>query len=240
MGDVGLLTNGTRITIDDGTPLIASNVNGVNNNYCNEFKITGLSTGNIFSFNDAGNDWTATLSGGNNITFTQGDGRFRVGDVGGVGNGMLIDLNYTTGFSVYTGDGTGSFQRYFIDQTGLQTWQGGMSFDNVNNVLSFGKPKFASNYSTSNVTLSVNSPYAQTFNGAGVVATLPVVTSGNVGIQFLITNTNGNPLTVSSQSSQIIYSAGSTATTRSLATGVGSIFAAIYTTGVGTFGWTMI
>ena len=241
VGDIANTTNQTKIVLDDAIPSISSYVLGENNNSCNAFKITGLSSGNNMNFNDTGNEWTCSLSGGNNITFTQGDGRFRVGDVMSSGNGMLIDLDYVTGFSVYTGDGTGQVQRYNISSIGLQTWQGGMGYDNVNNNLSFGKPQFASNYSTIGGTLSANSPYAQTINGTGQTLTLPLVTSGNVGIQHLIVNTNAlSSLTVSSSSSQNIYSTGSTATTRTLAVGDGRIFASIYTTGSGTFGWTMI
>ena len=100
--------------------------------------------------------------------------------------------------------------------------------------------KYASKYSTSDVTLSIADSYAQTYDGSTLTSTLPVVDVNNVGIQFLITNTNATALTVSSSSSQNIYSTGSTATTRTLAVGDGRIFASIYTTGSGTFGWTMI
>jgi hypothetical protein len=117
-----------------------------------------------------------------------------------------------------------------------------MGFDNVNNVLSFGKPQFACNYSTSGGTLTINSPYSQTINGTGQTITLPIVTSGNVGIQFLITNTNGNALLVAASGGQTIYSSTGTAslTPRSLATGHSHIFTAIYTISVSTFGWSMV
>jgi hypothetical protein len=231
--DFEIATGGDRLLLNSGSSIEST---------CSEFKIIGTSNSNNMNFNDAGNAWTATLTGGSDINFTQGDGRFRVGDVGSVGNGMMIDLDYQTGFKVFTGSGSGSIQRYFIDQTGLQTWEGGMGFDNVNNVLSFGKPQFACNYSTSGGTLSINSPYSQTINGIGQTLTLPVVTSGIVGIQYLITNTNASALTVNGSGGQFIYSSFGTAVvlTKSLTQGHSHIFTAIYTTGVGTFGWSMV
>ena len=78
VGDIANTTNQTKIVLDDAVPSISSYVLGENNNSCNAFKITGLSSGNNMNFNDTGNEWTCSLSGGNNITFTQGDGRFRV------------------------------------------------------------------------------------------------------------------------------------------------------------------
>ena len=231
--DFEIATGGDRLLLNSGSSIEST---------CSEFKIIGTSNSNNMNFNDAGNAWTATLTGGSDINFTQGDGRFRVGDVGSVGNGMMIDLDYQTGFKVFTGSGSGSIQRYFIDQTGLQTWEGGMDFDNVNNVLSFGKPKFACNYSTSGGALSIASPYSQTINGTGQTLTLPVVTSGIVGIQYLITNTNASALTVNGSGGQFIYSSFGTAVvlTKSLTQGHSHIFTAIYTTGVGTFGWSMV
>ena len=233
IGDADYSFNGTRIIVDDSLTSI--------NNFCQEFKLTGLGTGNSMNFNDGANAWNATLGGGSNITFNQNDGRFRVGDVSAVGNGMLIDLDYQSGFSVYTGDGTGQFQRYYINQTGFQTWQGGMSFDNVNNTLAFGKPKYASNYFTTSQTLNGSSSYSNTFNGSSLTATLHSVTLSNVGIQFLITNTNASAMTVVSTGGQIIYSSTTGgATSRTLAVGHSQIFTAIKTTGNTTYGWSMV
>ena len=102
--------------------------------------------------------------------------------------------------------------------------------------------KYASKYSTSDVTLSIADSYAQTYNGSSLTATLPTVTSGNVGIQFLITNTNATALTVNSSSSQTIYStiAGLSATSRTLNTEHSQIFTAIKTTSASTYGWSMV
>ena len=103
------------------------------------------------------------------------------------------------------------------------------------------RPKYASTYNNASQILSSTSSYAQTFNGSSLIATLPVVDGNNVGIQFLITNTNTlTALTVSSQSSQNIYSVGSTDITRSLNVGDSRIFTAIFTTGSGTYGWSMV
>ena len=104
------------------------------------------------------------------------------------------------------------------------------------------RPKYASTYNDASQILLSTSSYSQTFNinTAPFTATLPVVNDNNVGIQFLITNTNASPLTVGSSSSQDIYSTGSTATTRTLAVGDSRIFTAIYTIGSGTFGWSMV
>ena len=117
-----------------------------------------------------------------------------------------------------------------------------MGYDNANNILSFGKPQFASNYSTSGGTLSIADSYAQTINGTSLTATLPVVDGTNVGIQFLITNTNASALTVNSSSSQLIYSSTGAASTltRSLAVGHSHIFTAIFTTSGSTYGWSMV
>ena len=102
--------------------------------------------------------------------------------------------------------------------------------------------KYASKYSTSDVTLSIADSYAQTYDGSTLTATLPVVDVNNVGIQFLITNTNATALTVNSSSSQTIYStiAGLSATSRTLNTEHSQIFTAIKTTSASTYGWSMV
>lgn len=106
------------------------------------------------------------------------------------------------------------------------------------------RPKYASTYNNaaSQILLSTSS-YSQTFNNTGLTATLPEVDGTNVGIQFLITNTNASSaLSVSSSSSQDIYSSTGVPsnTTRNLAVGHSHIFTAIYTTGSGTYGWSMV
>ena len=106
------------------------------------------------------------------------------------------------------------------------------------------RPKYASTYNDASQILLSTSSYSQTFNinTAPFTATLPVVNGNNVGIQFLITNTNASPLTVGSSSSQDIYSSTGVPSnpTRNLAVGHSHIFTAIFTTGSGTFGWSMV
>jgi hypothetical protein len=97
-------------------------------------------------------------------------------------------------------------------------------------------------YSFTNQSLTVASSYAYTFCGSSLTATLPQVTSGNVGIQFLITNTHATSMTVTSSNSQSIYSstAPDTTTGRSLASGASHIFTAIKTISGLTYGWSMV
>ena len=104
------------------------------------------------------------------------------------------------------------------------------------------RPKYASTYNDGSQTLLSTSSYSQTFNGASLVATLPVVNDNNVGIQFLITNTNSTTLVVVASGVQTIYSSTGAASnpTRNLAVGHSHIFTAIFTTGSGTYGWSMV
>jgi hypothetical protein len=96
-------------------------------------------------------------------------------------------------------------------------------------------------YNTTSTTLTDTSKVIQTYNGTTLVSTLPVVSATNVGIQFVITNTNGGPMTVNSSSSQNIYSStgAASATTRALATGHSHIFTAIQS-GASAYGWSMV
>ena len=101
---------------------------------------------------------------------------------------------------------------------------------------------YPSVYNTTGALLPTNSSYAQTYNGSTLTATLPVVSSTNVGVQFLITNTNASALTVIGDGVQLIYSStgAASATSRSLAVGHSQIFTAIRTTGATTYGWSMV
>jgi hypothetical protein len=108
--------------------------------------------------------------------------------------------------------------------------------------LSNNNIKYPTSYQTASASISNTSNSVQTFNGSTLTATLPVVSSTNVGTQFLITNTNAGNLTVASSSSQLIYYSVGTAaaTTRILNTGHSHIFTAIQTTGATTYGWSMV
>jgi len=116
-----------------------------------------------------------------------------------------------------------------------------MTFDNVNNTLAFGKPQYVSNYYTTSQSINATFPYALTFNGASITATLPSVSGTNVGTQYLITNVNASNLVVGASGGQLIYSATSpsSATSRTLGSGHSQIFTAIQT-GVGVYGWSMV
>ena len=107
------------------------------------------------------------------------------------------------------------------------------------------RPKYASTYNNASQILLSTSSYSQTFNGASLVATLPEVDDNNVGIQFLITHTNGGNLTVAASVSplqQYIYSSMGIDSTisRTLNTGHSQIFTAIYTISASTYGWSMV
>ena len=101
-----------------------------------------------------------------------------------------------------------------------------------------------STYNTTSVSLNSTSSYSQTFNirSGPFTATLPLVDASNVGVQFLITNTNAITLAVSVSGTQLIYSSigGPHVASRSLAEGHSHIFTAIKTTGATTYGWSMV
>ena len=144
--------------------------------------------------------------------FTAGD--IRIGNIGGAGNQNEFNIN-TTKATLKT---TNGFQ--LLDST----------------------IQYPSTYRTTGIVLGATSTYAQTFNGSGQTATLPIVDGNNVGTQFLITNTNAGNLTVASQSSQSIYSSSgaASATSRTLNTGHSQIFTAIRTTASNAYGWSMV
>jgi hypothetical protein len=93
--------------------------------------------------------------------------------------------------------------------------------------------------------LTTESSYVQTFSGSGtaLTVTLPHVTTANIGIQFLITNTDSISLTVNSSSGQSIYSSTlpNQSATRTLPYCASQIFTAIKTTLTGNVcGWSMV
>ena len=103
--------------------------------------------------------------------------------------------------------------------------------------------QYPSTFNSSGITLNGTTNYSQTFNGANLTVTLPTVLSTNVGLQFLITNTNSGNLTVSASSSQLIYTSISnppSSTSTTLNTGHSQIFTAILTTDASTYGWSMV
>ena len=68
-----------------------------------------------------------------------------------------------------------------------------------------GSIKQSTAYYTTSQVITTLFPYSLTFNGSGLTATLPSISSFDVGIQFLITNTNASSLSVVSSGGQVIY-----------------------------------
>jgi hypothetical protein len=102
--------------------------------------------------------------------------------------------------------------------------------------------QYPTTYNNTGQLLSQSSNYSQTFDGTTLTGTLVLVDASNVGLQFLITNTNGESLTITTTAGQLIYSStgSASATSRSLSTGHSHIFTAIKTTGTTTYGWSMV
>jgi hypothetical protein len=108
---------------------------------------------------------------------------------------------------------------------------------NLNNI------QYPTTYNIANATLTDASNAVQTFNGSSLTATLPLVSNTNVGIQFIITNTNSSSsLTVETSGlSQTIYSStGASASSKTLNAGHSQIFTAIQTISASTYGWSMV
>jgi hypothetical protein len=150
------------------------------------------------------------------IGIDSGAGITKIGDVQGSNSGTLIDLNDTNQTII------------LVAGTGVK--------------LSLSTIIYPVSYFTTNQTFNNTSRYSNTFNGASLTATLPVVSGTNVGSQYLITNTNATTLTVTASGGQLIYSSFGTAVigSKNLVQGHSHIFTAIYTTSAVTFGWSMV
>ena len=110
---------------------------------------------------------------------------------------------------------------------------------NANNI------QYPATYNTTSAALDTTSNAVHTFNinVAPFTAFLPNASATNVGTQYTITNTNATTLVVSTTGgTQLIYSStgAASATSRTLPTGHSQIFTAILTTGVTTYGWSMV
>jgi hypothetical protein len=223
IGDATGGGNVTNITIDDSQSLI-----NINN-----FGITKI--GDVFG---GANGTLITIDENNGIINLESP----VGSVNLVSPNTINlnadsagNINIYTGGAVKIGNITGSGNLLTINATKatLKTTNGFQLLDS--NI------QYPSSFFTSNQNVSATSSYALTFNGTTLTATLPVVSSTNVGTQFLITNTNAGSMTVASSSSQLIYFTGSAAaTSRTLTTGSSHILTAIRTTTNATFGWSMV
>jgi hypothetical protein len=254
-----------NITID-GTNITQTNANSalvISSNYSLQLDTTGeILVGNSGAANYMTIDGTDIKI--NNIT-----GTTLIGDTTGAANGTLITLDEPNNTITLAGDGgvnlvsfnnislnadlngsidiftagnirigniTNSGAELAINatKTTLKTVNG---FQLINNSIQYPSTFYNANQNVSATTF----PYALTFNGTSLTATLPTVSSTSAGTQFLITNTNAGNMTVASSSSQLIYFTGSAAaTTRTLATGSSHIFTAIRTTSSTTFGWSMV
>jgi hypothetical protein len=108
--------------------------------------------------------------------------------------------------------------------------------------LNLNSIKYPTTYHDASANLTTSSNAVQTFNGTSLTATLPSVSSTNVGIQFLITNTHSGNLIVITSSGQLIYSSTGAASSISKTLNVGhsQIFTAIQTTSAANYGWSMV
>ena len=200
----------------------------------------GLSvdTTNVISLGDI------SIAGhGSNLTIDDNTQSISAFTDGGAGVSFAVnggDITLESYGNVYIGDNNnaGNNQVLSISNTNeLITIQ-------ANNGLSVNRSniRYANDYNSSGTFLSRTNAYIQTYNGSNLTTTLPVVNSTNVGITFLIINTNATNLTINSSNSQLIWSAigAVSATSRILGQGNSRIFTAIRTTGINTYGWCMV
>jgi hypothetical protein len=159
---------------------------------------------------------TATISNQGNIGITT-TGQLQIGNPTGIGNQNYIQIDDTNIIAKSTN-----------------------GFNLFNSTIQYPSEFWGSGPQA----LATTSSYAQTFNitSGTATATLPLVDSTNVGIQFLITNTTAGPLSVAASGSQTIYSSTGvpSLTPRSLPTGHSQIFTAIRTTANNVYGWSMV
>jgi hypothetical protein len=254
-----------KITID-GTNITQTNANNplvISSNYSLQLDTTGeILVGNSGAANFMSIDGTDIKI--NNIT-----GTTLIGDTNGSANGTLITIDEPNNTITLAGDGgvnlvsfnaislnadlngsidiftAGNIRIGNITNSGAElainatktTLKTTTGFQLINNSIQYP----STFYNTSQNISATTSPYALTFNGTSLTATLPVVSSTSVGTQFLITNTNAGSMTVNTTSSQLMYFSGSAAvSTRTISTGGTHIFTAIRTTSSTTFGWSIV
>ena len=214
VGDLNSVGNNTKIIVNDPTPYIYLQANGT----IQIDSQTGITA--IGDVNGAGNGTTIDVSDTSNSISLNTTGSVTIGDFGGFGNGTFINL-----------DGG-------VNETITLTASNGLFF-------SKSSVRYATTFNnTTPITLNSSSNYAQTFGVVlgGITCNLPPISSANVGVQYLITNTNVTALTVNGSGGQFIYSSTGAASSlsRSLATGHSHIFTAIYSTSGSTYGWSMV
>ena len=242
IGDCDGAFNQTKISVDDASSQI--NIN------------TGPGEFSVGDLNSAGNNTKIVINDptpyillqtSGAIQIDSGAGLTTIGDINGVGNGNTIQINDTANTIDLTTTGSVKIGDIAVSGSGtLINLDGGVNETitlTANNglILSKSSIQYTSTYNTTSQSLNSSTNYAQTFNGSSLTATLPSVNSTNVGVQYLITNTNAFSLSVVSTGGQLIYSSTGTAsaTTRTLPVGHSHIFTAIRTTGASTFGWSM-
>jgi hypothetical protein len=219
-GDPFGSSNGVSIGIIQSSKEI--NLDSKGNGITRLGDINAEGNGTRIFVDDANRDISMETDGGTITSFVNnGDinlsswGTIKIGDINVSGNGQVIEVSNANSNILLT----------------------------ANNGVNISKStiQYPSTYNTTSQTLGITSNYAQTFNGTTLTGTLPTVSSTNVGIQFLITNTNASNLTVNSSGGQLIYSTGvASSSSRTLNTGNSQIFTAIRTTGATTYGWSMV
>jgi hypothetical protein len=216
--------NGTAITIDDSSSIL--NIN--NTTGTTIIGDTALSSnGTIISIDDPAGEININANAGSISLVSE--------NVINLNADLNGEINIFSGGAIRIGNITGAGAELAINptKTTLKTVNG---FQLTNNSI-----QFPSTFYNSNQTLSSTYPYALTFNGTSLTATLPVVSSTNAGTQFLITNTNAGSMTINTSSSQLMYFSGSSAvSTRTISTGGSHLFTAIRTTSSTTFGWSIV
>jgi hypothetical protein len=216
-GDINNLGSNTTIVLNDNIANIA------------------LKGGAIEINSQSGSTKLGDVSSGANKT------RIEIDDSAGAGFPSILLTSSVGDISIGDNDGTGGGQVIQISNGGAN-----VSIYASNGLyLPSSTIRYGSTLRTSNATLSVADTYAQTFNGTNLVVSLPEVDATNVGLQFLITNTDTTALTVNAvilSIGQYIYSTiGGATTSKTLTSGNSHIFTAIYTTVADdTFGWSMV
>jgi hypothetical protein len=259
------ITSGAEINLDNSSgsnPINITTANTLNVNCGGGILMTVgtdiIMNGALNGTNITLDDATATISAtAGAIELDSQGGSTKLGDVSSGTNGTRIELDDLTG-AILLSTSIGSIE---IDSKGSYTSLGDVNGDvngtrmEINDAnekvtitagtgvkLVSSTIQYPCNFYQANLTLDDRSTYVNTFFGAGLVATLPVVTGTNVGTQYLITNTSAGNMSVTASGGQLIYSStgAASAPSKTLNTGHSHIFTAIYTIDASTYGWSMV
>jgi hypothetical protein len=144
-----------------------------------------------------------------------GYGVIRIGDFNTSGNGQYIQID------------NASSNIQLFSNNGLKLDRSTILYPNTFNT-------------STTVNLDITYNYCQSFSNTTTTVNLPIITSANLGIQFLITNVGSSSLTVNNQNSQTIYSTiTGAANSRNLGAGHSQIFTAIKRSAT-LYGWSMV